>query len=422
MTNRQITILIAILLIGPMLLYIWTSYHEDKYKVVIAAGQQTSQAYIIAKSIGDAVHRNYPNISVEVAETRGSMQNADLIEKDLVELATVQAEKLNGSNARLIATLYPDTYQLIVRPDSNIKRFEDLVGKKIALPSKGGGEYEGFWSIANYFGIRSSDVKLYVGSDKTTDWIFENGQVDAIFRVRAPSDASITRLVKSTNAKFIDIEQAEAIRLNFPQRQLGFIPKGSYSGFPPVPDHDVPSIAANHLLIANKNVPVYVTEKFAAVIFDKRQELISEVPLAGLISQPKETDDHLIPIHEGVINFLNREKPSFLREHSEEIATMVSVLIVCVSGYMSWVASRRRKVMHGFNKRLMTLGQQAKTIGSREDFDKYSDLLDDFLNELIEATEDGVISSTDYTTLNFTFEIVHSALMERGSYYLKSER
>jgi hypothetical protein len=147
--------------------------------------------------------------------------------------------------------------------------------------------------------------------------------------------------------------------------------------------------------------------------------LISEVPLAGLITQPKQSDEHLIPIHEGVISFLNREKPSFLREHSEEIATMVSVLIVCVSGYMSWIASKRRKVMHDFNKRLMKLGQQAKGIDSRSEFDKYSNLLDDFLNELIEATEAGIISSTDYTTLNFTFEIVHTALMERASYYLK---
>ena len=47
MTNRQITILIAILLIGPLLLYIWTSYYQDKYQVVIAAGQQSSQAYVI---------------------------------------------------------------------------------------------------------------------------------------------------------------------------------------------------------------------------------------------------------------------------------------------------------------------------------------------------------------------------------------
>ncbi len=422
MTKRQLTILIALLLLGPALLYLWTSLNEEKYKVVIAAGQQSSQAYQIAKTIGEAVHRNYPNIDVEVAETRGSMQNAELIEKNLVQLATVQAEKLNGSNSRLVATLYPDTYQLMVRPDSHINRFEDLAGKKIALPSKGGGEYEAFWSIANYFGIREQDVKLYVGSDKTTDWIFANGQVDAIFRIRAPSDQSITQLVKTTQAKFIDIEQAEAIRLNFPQRQAGFIPKGSYSGFPPIPDHAVPTLAASHLLIANKNVPPYVTEKFAAIIFDKRQELISVVPLAGLIEQPKSDDDHLIPIHEGVINFLNREKPSFLSEHSEELATMVSLLIISVSAYMSWLASKRRKVMHEFNKRLMKLGQQAKTIASKADFERYSDLLDTFLMELIEATEQGVISSADYTTLNFTFEIVHSALMERGSYYLNDKR
>ena len=165
-----------------------------------------------------------------------------------------------------------------------------------------------------------------------------------------------------------------------------------------------------------------MTEKFATIIFDKRQELISAVPLAGLISQPKADDDHLIPIHEGVVNFLNREKPSFLSEHSEEIATMVSLLIISVSGYMSWLASKRRKVMHEFNKRLMKLGQQAKTIASKADFERYSDLLDTFLMELIEATEQGVISSADYTTLNFTFEIVHSALMERGSYYLNKKR
>lgn len=420
MTNKQWGFLIAILLIGPLLLYIWTSYHEEKFKIFIAAGQKTSQTFAIAKSIGESVHKDYPNVDVEILETRGSMENAKLLEKGLVQLATVQAEKLKGGNARLVANLFPDTFQLIVREDSNIQAFEDLAGKRVALPSKGGGEYEAFWSVADYFGIKPSDLKVYSGSDKTTEWIFRNGQVDAIFRVRAPGDASIANITKLTGVRFVSIEQAEAIKLKFPHRLSAVIPKGSYSGFPPVPSHDIPSISANHMLIAHQDVSPDVIEKFSSVLFDRRQELISEVPFAGLINQPKGADDHLIPIHQGVINFLNREKPSFLREHSEEIATLISIVVISVSLFMSVVAAKRRKVMHEFNKRLMDLALKAKKIESRKQFEEYSQILDQFLVELIDATEKGEISSADYTTLNFTFEIVNGALQERRQIYLRS--
>jgi TRAP-type uncharacterized transport system substrate-binding protein len=86
--------------------------------------------------------RNHPDLKIEVFETRGSLQNAALLDRGAVQLATIQADQASGRNARLIAELYPDTFQIVVRPDSGIDSIDDLPGKRIALQPEKSGEYE----------------------------------------------------------------------------------------------------------------------------------------------------------------------------------------------------------------------------------------------------------------------------------------
>lgn len=53
-------------------------------------------------------------------------------------------------------------------------------------------------------------------------------------------------------------------------------------------------------------------EQMTAVLFDQRQALTNLEPLTGLIKQPQKHGVQLIPIHEGVRIFLDREKPTFI--------------------------------------------------------------------------------------------------------------
>jgi uncharacterized protein len=56
------------------------------------------------------------------------------LDQGAVQLATIQADQASGRKARLVAELYPDTFQIVVRRDSGIDSIDDLVGKRIALP------------------------------------------------------------------------------------------------------------------------------------------------------------------------------------------------------------------------------------------------------------------------------------------------
>jgi len=192
-----------------------------------------------------------------------------------------------------VANLYPDTYEVIVAKDSHIEKFEDLKGKKIALQSKDSSEFEAFWTIAEYFDLGEKEVVVYASSDKTTDWIFKNKQVDAVFRVRASGDKSIKALVKK--AYFVNVDQAEALRLKYPSRETTVIPKGANNGSPAIPENEIGSIAENQLLIAREDLDAHVVEQMTAVLFDQRQELTNLEPLTGLIKQPQEHGEQLIP-------------------------------------------------------------------------------------------------------------------------------
>ncbi|MEJ2339656.1 MAG: TAXI family TRAP transporter solute-binding subunit, partial [Gemmatimonadales bacterium] len=90
-------------------------------RLTIAAGPDEGEAYALATAIAEVAERHYPRLGVEVVETPGSSENMRLLEEGRVELATVQADTRMGPQARMLALLYPDVFQLIVREDSGIR-------------------------------------------------------------------------------------------------------------------------------------------------------------------------------------------------------------------------------------------------------------------------------------------------------------
>jgi uncharacterized protein len=215
-TRSFIAVILGLLGLGLLGLWYWDTPRE--YRLFIAAGQRSGQAFQIAQALQQVSERHYPELTLEAFETRGALHNASLLDQGAVQLATIQADQASGRKARLVAELYPDTFQIVVRRDSGIDSIDDLVGKRIALPPERSGEYESFWFVAKHYALGPDDLKIYTGTERTTDWLLINGDVDALFRVRAPGDASILNLIRRVNGKVIPIPQAAALRLQHPVR------------------------------------------------------------------------------------------------------------------------------------------------------------------------------------------------------------
>lgn len=415
-----ILLIIAVLCLGVVGLWYWQSSRE--YTLLVAAGQRSSQAFQIAEALRKVVTRHHPDIKLEVFETRGSLHNAKLLDDGAVQLATMQADQATGNTARMVADLYPDTFQIVVRGDSGIDTISDLIGKRIALPPEQSGEYEAFWFLANYYALTSESLKAFTGTDRTTDWLLINGDVEALFRVRAPGDASILRLIREVNGKVIPIPQAAALQLRHPALDAGTIPQGSYNGRPAIPGSDEPTVSVMQMLLAHESVPADVIAKITSVLFEHRRELMELVPIAGLITAPDSSGQTLVPVHAGVRAFWDRDKPSFIQENAEPIALMISIAVVTVSGYLQFANRRRKKVMDAYNRELIDLGHKARTAPDFASLDECNDELAQFVGRIVHETERGRINTAEFTLFHFAYDAVEDAIKDRRIQLERAER
>jgi TRAP transporter TAXI family solute receptor len=411
-----------IALLGLALAGLWYWNASREHTLLVAAGQKSSQAFQVAEALRKVISRHYPEIKMEVFETRGSLHNAKLLDEGAVQLATLQADQATGTSARLLAELYPNTFQIVARGDSGIRTISDLIGKRIALPPEQSGEYEAFWFLANYYSLTNESLRAFTGTERTTDWLLMNGDVDALFRIRAPGDASILRLIQKVDGRVIPIPQAAALQLRHPALAAGSIPQGSYKGRPAMPGSNEETISVKQLLLAREQVPSDVVAKIASVLFEHRRELMELVPIAGQITTPDASGQTLVPIHAGVRAFWDRDKPSFIQENAEPIALMITIAVVTASGCLQLANRRRKKVMDAYNRELITLGQRARNAPDFDTLDDCNNRLAEFVGRIVHETERGRINTAEFTLFNFAYDAVEDAIKDRTTQLERAER
>jgi TRAP transporter TAXI family solute receptor len=384
-------------------------------RVTIAAGPDEGEAYALATAIAEVTERHYPGLAVEVVETAGSGQNMRLLEEGRVELATVQADARMGASAKMIAILYPDVFQLIVREDSGIERVADLDGKRIALPPQAGGQFSTFWFLAEHYDLDPAGLQAVPMSPASASWALIDGAVDATFRVRAAGNPAILEMIEDVNARLIPIGQASAMQLKRPALQPGTIPRGSYRGFPALPESDLPTVAVQRLLIARASLDDDVADMLTRVLFERRRELMNLTSLAGFISPPSFGSGTYIPVHPGAQRFYDRDRPSFIQENAEPIALLVTLAALMISGLVQLGSRRRKRRIDLYNKEVLDLGARIDRSTGLDDVHRCRERLFELAAGVVDDAEVGLISPEGFNFFWFTWSMVNGRLEKTES-------
>lgn len=378
--------------------------------VTIAAGPDEGEAYALAKAIADVTERHHPRLVVEVVETSGSRENMRLLDEGRVEMATVQADERMGPRARMVADLYPDVFQLIVREDSEIRRFADLVGKRVALPPEDGGQYESFWFVAEHYELDPADFRAAPMSAASASWALIDGAVDATFRVRAAGNPAILELIEEAPLRLVPIAQAAAMQLKRPALEPGTIPTGSYQGYPPLPEADLPTVAVQRLLIARADLDDAVVDRLTRVLFERRRELMNLTSLAGFVEPPSIGGGTFIPVHPGAQRFYDRDRPSFFQENAEPLALVLTLAALMFSGLLRLGSRRKKRRIDLYNKEVLQLGARVTQCDDPQDVRRCRERLFELAAGVVDDAEVGLISPEGFNFFWFTWNMVNGRL------------
>ena len=393
---------------------LWFYQNLNKtHHIRIGASQPGSDSYNLIKAAADVVEKQNNNITIELVPSLGSSQNLQLLDANQVQMAAVQADSKLVDTARLVANLFPDISQLVVRDDSGIYKLSDLRGKSLALPSASSGQYKSFWFLMDHYRLTEGDFDFKSMSSSAAAFALEQGTVDAIFRVRPPGSNSIQLLVDKVSVRLLEIDQAKAMSLKLPSIKAGLIPKGSYQGIPPIPEKDIQSASVQRLLIARDDLDAEVVSSFTRVLFEQRKELLEKSTLSSFVQAPDMDKGTGIPMHSGALQYYNRDEPSFLQEQAEPMAFIITMLAVMFSGFMQLASRRHKALLKVYNAELGVVLKKAEHMTDKEQLQTMADHLNDIFKKIANDRTKGKLTAEDFDFIAFTWQMARDEVNER---------
>jgi TRAP transporter TAXI family solute receptor len=227
--------------------------------VAIAAGavaaQQLSFFYIISNPPGSRPcdkggSCGVPGLIAVAQSTEGSVDNINAIARDEIESGLSQSDiaywaytgtgvyALRGpiTNISLIANLYPESIQIVVRRDSGIATVPDLRGKRISLGAPESGTLVDAKIILAAYGLEEDDIIPVFEAPGPAGDLMRDGKLDAFFIVAGVPTNAIEALSEEIEIDLLPIDGEIAARLieENPFFAVNVIPAETYVGTPEI--------------------------------------------------------------------------------------------------------------------------------------------------------------------------------------------
>lgn len=417
LSNWRVRVLLVMVLwvATVMALVLWMSGRQDQ-RISVAAGPGSSETFILMSTIADVLNNMDNGLSIEVFETGGTAENMELLETGQIDIATVQADSVIPEEAMGVARLYPDAYHLVVGAESGIAHFSQLRDHRVAIPPDSSAQHASFWFLADHYGLGAEDFTALPMSASAANFAMLQGQVDAVFRVRAPGNRRIRELIGGNIMEIVPIEQSAALSLKQPALSSGYIPKGSYRGHPSLPAEDLPTAVLDRLLVVSEELTPEVVYRFTQELFDARSDIVSRYPLAGFIAPLNEDSASSVPAHPGARRYYDREKPGILAQNARLASAALYAIVILCTGAVAirarWLKTRRLR-MGDFNTRLMQIAEGARSNSNYQQLLGHKNSLMDILEEVVGDLDAEKVSQEEFEHFSFTWQAVDALVRDQ---------
>ncbi|OIU72473.1 TAXI family TRAP transporter solute-binding subunit [Rossellomorea aquimaris] len=174
-------------------------------------------------------------------------------------------------NARGIATLYPETIQIVTTKKSGIKSVEDLKGKVVSVGEAGSGTLLNAEQILEIHGMKLEDLEARnLSFDDSTTGI-QDGTIDAAFITSGTPTGAVEGLAATEDISIVPVESAKIAELieKYPYYAEDEIPAGTYSKV----DEAITTVAVSAMLVTNADISEDVIYDVTKAIFENTDQI-----------------------------------------------------------------------------------------------------------------------------------------------------
>jgi TRAP transporter TAXI family solute receptor len=303
--------MLSLIIVLVMFLAVTGCSKKEKTFFSIATGSTGGAYYPIGGALAQILNQYVLGTSVAAQTGNASVANCNLIRNHEIESAFAQnnvaywaykgteifAGKEPVDNMRVIASLYPETIQIVARKSTNIGKISDIKGKRVVVGAPGSGTEIDARKILVAHGINYDDIKEDFLDFGGAAQKLKDGQADAAFLTAGYPTSSVIDLSATTDIALVPIEP-EMIGKLIAESQYytkTVIPGKTYSGI----NVDVPTLNLMALWIVDADQPTELIYRFTKALWEHRDELEKVHDKCKDVTFNTALDSIGIPLHPG---------------------------------------------------------------------------------------------------------------------------
>ena len=204
---------------------------------------------------------------------------------------------------RMLITLYPETFTVVARAETNIRNFQDLHGKRIGLGKSGAGYTFTRDIVLGSYGWTIQDLERLpeLGPAEQNQALCSN-KVDAIFFQAGHPNGLTQEATTLCQARLVRVAGPPIDRLlaTHPYYIASVIPGGMYAGNP----EDVPTIGTQAILVTSSDQSDELAYAVVKAVFENFADFRRLHPaLAKLKIEDMVPSQAVMPIHRGALRY-----------------------------------------------------------------------------------------------------------------------
>ena len=398
-------------------------YYFERPSILRVAVPRDSedQAILSAAATGFADHREA--IRLKLIPVADLAEASRALEDGHADLAVVRSDVSLPPSGQTVLILRHSAAVVLAPAASGLSTIDDLRGHRIGILQSGREDNQRLLDTAlAQYEVSSATVKRIWLSLSELRGAIEQKEIDAVFAVGAAGSESLMDAVSTVAIAghgaplFLPIADAKAIAQRLPQFEEINVMRGAFGGAQPKPAEDFDTLGVSTRLVARDSLSDETAAEVARLILATRSTIAERIPIASRIEPPATDKGAALPVHPGVVAFLDDEQESFFDKYSDVFyigAMCLSVLGTGLAAVATRLARHTATDADKILRRLIEIAKLARCAATTSLLDVYEEEADELLAEALTPATVHALSVNRMGALSLALMQLRHAIADR---------